>query len=645
MMLSSLLYAQKDSLETENESEIEEVILKSTRTSRTIANTPTRVETIELEEIDEKSNMRPSNVAMILHESTGIAVQQTSATSGNASIRIQGLDGRYTQILKDGFPSFGNFANGLSILEIPPIDLKQVEIIKGPSSTLYGAGAIAGVINFISREPKERPNLDILTNYANTGLVNVGLFAAKKYGFFGYTFTGLFNSQKAYDVDDDDFTELPQSQEFTFNNKLFFYLSENSKIILGNSFTTGKRTGGDINVINGKGDSYHRYFEKNKTFRNNTTFEFQQILSNGSNLNLRAAYSVFDRNIEIPEYQFQGLSQNFYSDFAWNKNFKNQTLVVGANYITDHFKDNSSLTNDLSFATETSGIYLQHTWDLSDFIKIENGVRADFVNYGNQFYRHKENFILPKTSILFKLNHQWSSRIGGGLGYKTPTSFTEQTDTFHFQNLKPLQNVSAEKSIGATGDVNFKTRISESLEFSINQMFFYTKLKNSVILDSDMNGNPFLMNTKEDVFSKGFETNVKFIYKDFIKLFAGYTFTDTVAEYLPDAQIIPFVPTNRVNLALIAEKERNFKTGFEAYFTDRQYLNDRTITPTYWELGFMAEKYFGKFSIFINFENFTDTRQGRYKNVVSGSHSNPVFDDIWTHTEGRTFNGGIKYKF
>ena len=119
------------------------VTIESTRTGREIEAEPTRVEAIDEEEIDEKISMRPANVSMVLHESTGINVQVTSATSNTQSVRIQGVDGRYTQILKDGFPAYGGFSGATSILEIPPLDLKQVEVIKGPSATFFGQGAIA----------------------------------------------------------------------------------------------------------------------------------------------------------------------------------------------------------------------------------------------------------------------------------------------------------------------------------------------------------------------------------------------------------------------------------------------------------------------------------------------------------------------
>ena len=112
---------------TEGE-ELEEVLVTSTRSSRMIDDIPTRVEVISSEELVEKSAMKSSNIAMLLRESTGILMQQTSASSANQSIRIQGLDGRHTQILKDGFQLYGGFASGLSIMQIPPLDLKQVEV-------------------------------------------------------------------------------------------------------------------------------------------------------------------------------------------------------------------------------------------------------------------------------------------------------------------------------------------------------------------------------------------------------------------------------------------------------------------------------------------------------------------------------------
>jgi iron complex outermembrane receptor protein len=109
----------------------EEIIIQSTRSTRTISDIPTRIEFVAGEELDEKANMKPGDIRMVLNESTGITTQQTSATSANASIRIQGLDGRYTQILKDGFPLYAGFSSGLGLLQTPPLDLKQFEVIKG----------------------------------------------------------------------------------------------------------------------------------------------------------------------------------------------------------------------------------------------------------------------------------------------------------------------------------------------------------------------------------------------------------------------------------------------------------------------------------------------------------------------------------
>ena len=146
--------------------ELDEVVIQSTRSTRTVKKIPSRIEFIGAEELEEKATMNPTNISMVLRESTGIQMQQTSLSSGNTNIRIQGLDGRYTQLLRDGFPLYGGFSSGLSILQIPPLDLQQFEIIKGSSSTLYGGGAIAGLVNMVSKTPNEEPKWLLVRKYS-----------------------------------------------------------------------------------------------------------------------------------------------------------------------------------------------------------------------------------------------------------------------------------------------------------------------------------------------------------------------------------------------------------------------------------------------------------------------------------------------
>jgi len=625
------------------EEEEEEVIVQSTRTSRTIKNVPTRVETIALEEIDEKNNMRPGNVAMLLHESTGIQVQQTSATSANASIRIQGLDGRYTQLLKDGFANFGNFSSGLSVLEIPPLDLKQVEIIKGPASPLFGGGAIAGVINFVSKTPKTTPEYNFLINYSNIGQANIGAYASQRGKKAGYSLLALYSRQKVYDVDKDDFTEVPKTDEITVHPKLFFYLDEHTTIQLGNSFTRASRTGGDVFVINGKSDAFHQYFESNKTLRNISTFELDKRMGEKKRFVAKQSFSIFDRTIHIPSYTFAGISYNSFTDISYLTNAGKHSLVFGGNLVYDKFneKDNSAERDNV---TTTGGLYGQYTWDASEKIKLESGLRLDWADYTNSIYSNTEFFFLPRVSLLFKYNTKLSTRVGAGIGYKTPTIFTEETETIQYRNVAQINNVTSERSYGGTADINYVTRLSADLSFSLNHMFFYTSIHKPLVLETDLSGISQFVNAGKPVMSAGFETNAKLIFRKNLKLFLGYTFTDAKATYLAGSQFLPLVPKSKLNSALIYEKEDVIKLGLEAYFTGKQYLTDGTRTPSFKEFGFMAEKLFRKFSLYINFENFTDTRQSRYKNVVNGSHLDPTFDEIWTHTEGFIFNGGIKLK-
>ena len=120
--------------------------------------------------------------------------------------------------------------------------------------------------------------------------------------------------------------------------------------------------------------------------------------------------------------------------------------------------------------------------------------------------------------------------------------------------------------------------------------------------------------------------------------------TETVAKWQTANDFLPLVPKSKLNLALIFEEHDLLKAGLEAYRTGEQFLSDGSSTPAFWELGFMVEKPFKNISIYINFENFTDQRQSKYKSVVNGSHENPSFDEIWNHTEGFVVNGGVKIR-
>ena len=623
----------------ENSEELDEVVISSTRSTRSIQNIPTRIEFIGSEELGEKGNMKPGDIRMLLAESTGIHVQTTSPTSANASIRIQGLDGRYTQILKDGFPIFSGASSGLGLLQIPPLDLKQVEVIKGSTSTLYGGGAIAGLVNLISKTPTEERDLRFHLNGTSGGGLDINGFYGQKFKKIGTTIFASHNRNGAYDPAKIGFSAIPKFERFVLNPKLFVYFNDKTKMNFGVNTTIENRLGGDMLYIKGKGDNTHQYFEKNKTQRYSTQFVFDHLIDEKSSFQIKNSVSYFNRNTTIPNYQFEGTQTATFTEANYTNSTEKSEWVAGVNIWTDNFKEKQITAFPLrDYSQNTFGAFVQNSFKATDWLQLEAGLRTDYViDYGAVF--------LPRVSALFKIANGLTSRIGGGFGYKTPTIFTEESERLQYQNVMPIDNKinKLEKSYGANADINYRTYIGEDWSFSINQLFFYTYLDNPLLLENPSANLYQFVNSPGYIHTKGTETNIKIGYDD-LKLFLGYTYTDARLNQNGMTVESPLTPKHRINSILMYEIEDKWKVGLEAYYFSPQKLNNGTTGEGYFITGFMAEKIWERFSLYINFENFLDTRQTRFGSIYTGTITNPVFKDIYAPLDGFVINGGIKFK-
>ena len=617
--------------------ELDEIVVQSSRSTRTVKTIPTRIEFIGVEELGEKVAMNPTNISMILRESTGIQMQQTSLSSGNTNIRIQGLDGRYTQLLKDGFPLYGGFSSGLSILQIPPLDLHQFEIIKGSSSTLYGGGAIAGLINMVSKTPDEEPTLDIMLTQTQALGSTTNVFYSKQNEKFGISLYGSGHYQNAYDPENDGFTNLPKTISISFNPKFFYYPSDKTTFWFGLNGTYDDRIGGDITKIESGENGIHQYTEENISKRVSSQSVYNTQLDSISSLNIKNSLSFFDRKLTIPNFSFDGKQTNTFTEITYNRISQKSDWIIGANLYTSNFNENDNTSLQRDQKDLTYGMFVNNIYDILDNWILETGLRTD---YNNDF----GFFPLPRVSLLYKNNNGFSSRIGGGLGYKIPDIFTEEAEFINFENVLSIDksSLNAESSYGVNLDFNYKTRLFETIGFSINQLFYVTAINNGLLLNSTDNVLFAFENATDKILSKGAETNIKFTYKDF-NWFLNYALIDTKLNYLEGNPQKPLTAKHSAGSVLMYESEE-WRIGLETFYTGKQLLSNKTETTDFVTMGLLLIRNFKFGSAFVNFENFTDRRQSRFSPLVLPPHENPEFLEIYAPTDGFIFSVGIIIK-
>lgn len=621
-------------------SELDEVFIVSNRANRSVANTPSRIEVLT-DEVEEAATMDPSKIAHLLMHTTGVQVQQTSATSGSASVRIQGQYGRYTQILKDGFPIYGGFTGGLGVLQIPPLDLRQVEFVKGSSSTLFGGGAIAGLINLISKEPKEKEEASLHLNLSHIGNRDLNSFYSKKSGKIGLSIFTSNNTNSVYDVDEDGFSDVPQVRKFNFNPKVFYYLNGQTTISLGGTFTNENRIGGDVDVVEGLvSNNSDLYFERNKSQQVTTQFKIDHDINDSRHLEFKNSTNRFQRNIFLNDYSFSGTQFSTFSELNYSISNVGHHLILGGNLYTDSFDEkrtvnNSNLRNqDLL----TLGVFGQHIWDVNDKVAIETGFRLDYnSDYGT--------FPLPKVAFIFKPNLKFTARLGGGLGYKLPSIFTEDAEALAFEGILPIDKSlnKAEKSYGFNADLTYRFISDDHFSLSLTEYVFYNKLNDPLVLLGENSTGFQFVNSDGFFRTKGIESLIKASAGHF-HLYLGYTYVNAVQSNNAETTSLPLTPRHSFHGDMMFVEDGKWRVGLDAEYESEQTLMTGRVVQSLFKAGFLAERMINQFAIYINLENWTDTRQTNYESLVQRPYLNPRFTEVWAPLDGFIFNAGIKVK-
>lgn len=618
-------------------SELNEVIIYSTRTDSRIENTPAKVEVLGAKELNKEAGIKPSHIVSLLGEMPGIQTQHASAVTGITDLRIRGLPGKHTQVLRDGMPMFEGFANSFSILQIPPLDLHQVEIIKGASSSLYGGGAIAGMINFISKKPRAgHPERSLLLNQSSLQGTHLNIFLSEKKGKVGYTFFAGGKYQKQKDINNDSFSDVPRQEAVTLHPAFYFYLNEKNTVSLSINSAYEDRVGGDMDILDGYFSNFHQFFIQNQTLRNTVFIDWENKINSKDKFTFKASTSSFNRDISSNVFGMKAKQLSYYSEASYVKKIAKHDFVAGLSLMGEKLKrgvPDSTLINDFHYFTV--GLFVQDDWRIHPKLTIETVLRSDFHNeYGA--------FILPGIALLYKIDPYFTMRLGGGLGYKIPTVFESTVDERDYPKLLPLQNAKAEKSTGINWGINYKKKFGK-LELAINQSFFYSQINRPLVMQKTATTISFF-NASKPISSKGMESWLQMSFAG-LEANLGYTYTDARRKYDPVHTYLDLNARDKFAAMLSYKLSKNFRLSADATYTGKQYLEDGRQVPAFTLFAAMMQFEAGKITIVLNCENIYDYRQTKKEAIVIPPYTNPSFKQIWAPIDGRVANLSLRINF
>lgn len=616
------------------EEEEQQVTVYATRNNVRLQDSPLHVEVIASDEINEELAMRPGDISMMLNEMAGMRVQTTSPSTGAAAVRMQGMRGRYTAFLSDGLPLFGQQGAGLGLLQIPPMDLGQVEVIKGNASALYGSSAMAGVVNLISRRPTKEPIREFLINRSSLGATDGSMFLGSQLTpHWGATLLGGGFGQEEQDLNADGWADVAGYTRGTARPRFFWDNQKGGSAMLTGGVTYENRTGGTLagSVLPQTGQ---RYIESQLTRRYDLGGNVQWLLGSKYVLTTRFTGSELDARHQFGTDIERDRRELAFGEISLRGVTGKNNWVAGFADVRDAYRPHD--VPRFSYTYVVPGIFAQDDLEVAPWLTVSGSARVDFHNiYGT--------FFSPRLSALIRKSG-WTSRISAGQGFFAPTPLTEETEAAGLARLSLPTPLKAERGRNASVDL---TRSVGPI--SVTSTFFASNIDHPVYVDRS----PVyeILNLQGATRNRGVELLGTFRKSPFTAT-ATYTYVHTSELEPENGRVeVPLTPSQSFGVVGMWEKEGTTRIGLECYYTGEQRLEYnpyRNKSRPYVLVGAMGEhKISAHVKLFLNLENLSNVRQTRWDPLLLPTREpdGRWTVDAWAPLDGRVINGGARFDF
>ena len=444
----------------------------------------------------------------------GVRPQLNCNICNTGDIHINGQEGANTMVLIDGLPLVSGLSTVYGLSGIPQSLIKQVEVIKGPASTLYGSEAIGGVINLITKLPENvhRFNIDAYTT--SWGELNVDLGAKYRLksvqGLIGVNY---FNYSNPIDNNEDGFTDLTLQHRISIFNKI--KMKRNS---IAFRYFYEDRWGGEMNWNSDYRGGTQVYGESIYTSRIEVFGKYDV----SENLFLQYSLNNHDQNSVYGSTSYNALQTIGFLQGIYSKALKNHNLLVGATYRYTSYDDNTPATQTKEVTT-LPGLFIQDEWKLGNSQTLLSGIRYD----RNSIYG---DIWTPR------LNYKWASndessivRLGFGTGYRVVNVFTEDHAALTgARDVVFTEDILPEKSWNVNVNWNQKLYSKFGTIFDLDLSVFKTEFSNRILPDYETNPNQIIYsNLDGKSVTQGITLNINSLSANGLKVNLGATFIDS----------------------------------------------------------------------------------------------------------------------